>query len=222
MARDIVARSVLLASLALSLALLAFCVSTAYAAFYPCKACHQAMNLTGNKKVVEFHKIDLTVGAHRGLYCSNCHVPPLMQELVGGGEVYIPGMHPRDKLMETNKVCAVCHPREYKDYEMLVHGNKTFECPDGKVVKIVGYKGVIYDFHVCSEYKNLEKKPARACVECHDPHDPTYYAINILPEPSDRPAPPAQDEVVYGTVAALVGGLLLIVGAFVLPSRPHG
>nr|WP_236698103.1 hypothetical protein [Pyrodictium occultum] len=184
---------------------------------YPCTKCHAAMNLPGNRKVVPFHGINLTKGAHRGLVCSNCHRPPTMINLVGGAKVYIPGPHSRDKLMETNKVCAVCHPREYRDYINLVHGNKTFVCQGGKVVKVKGYKGVIYNFHICPSYKDLKTVPARACVECHDPHNPVLKALNILPEPSFRPPPPNESSVTYGNIAAVVGGLILVLGALVLP-----
>ncbi|WP_110138763.1 hypothetical protein [Hyperthermus butylicus] len=184
---------------------------------YPCTTCHNVLNLTGDRKAVPFHGIDLTVGAHRGLYCSNCHVAPVMQELVNGAEVYIPGLHTMEELMETNKVCAVCHPREFADYQYLVHGNKTYVCPGGNVTKVIGYKGVTYDFHICSDYRNLETVPARACVECHNPHTPTMPPVSILPVPSERPAPPDESSIAYGTAAAVIGGLILAIGALILP-----
>jgi len=187
------------------------------AQFYPCTTCHQAMQLTGDKKTVPFHGIDLTKGAHRGLFCSNCHIAPTMIDLVNGAQVYIPGLHGTQELKETNKVCAVCHPREVADYNYLVHGNKTYVCPNGNVTKVIGYKGVGYDFHICAEYKNLETIPAKACVECHNPHEPTMPPASILPPPSDRPAPPDETSVAYGTIAAVIGGLILAIGALVLP-----
>ncbi len=185
--------------------------------FYPCVTCHQALNLTGNRKIVPFHGIDLTKGAHRGLVCSSCHVPPTMQKLVNNAEVYIPGLHTTEDLKKTNSVCAVCHPRQYLDYNYLVHGNKTFICPDGNVTKVIGYKGVGYDFHICPEYKNLTTVPAKACVECHNPHDPTMPPPSILPEPSIRPPPPNEAGIAFGGLAAIIGGLLLVAGALFLP-----
>ncbi len=190
--------------------------------FYPCINCHRAMDLTGQRKSVKLHDINLTLGAHRGLYCSNCHVPPIMQELLGGSEVYIPGLHSRDQLMETNKVCAVCHPREYKDYELLVHANKTLICNEGESVKLIGYKGVDYVFHICPDYTNLSTVPAKACVECHNPHDPLMPPPNILPEPSTRPPPPREDSIALGGLAAVLGGIILIVSAFAVPRRRRG
>ena len=185
--------------------------------FYPCSSCHNALNLTGVRKTVPFHGVDLTAGAHRGLYCSNCHVAPVMQELINGAEVYIPGLHSTEQLKETNKVCAVCHPQEFEDYQHLVHGNKTYTCQGGSVERIVGYKGVVYSFHICSDYRNLKTMPARACVECHDPHTPTMPPASILATPSDRPPAPDESSIAYGAVAAVIGGLILAVGALVLP-----
>ncbi|HID40726.1 MAG TPA: hypothetical protein EYP33_01055 [Pyrodictium sp.] len=185
--------------------------------FYPCTSCHQAMQLTGDRKAAPFHGIDLTKGAHRGLFCSNCHTPPAMIDLVNGAKVYIPGLHDTEKLKETNKVCAVCHPRVVKDYNYLVHGNTTYICQGGNVTRVIGYKGVGYTFHICPEYKNLKTVPAKACVECHDPHDPTMPPASILPAPSERPAPPDETSIAYGTLAAVIGGLALVVGALVLP-----
>jgi len=187
--------------------------------FYPCTSCHQAMDLTGDRKQVPLHGIDLTTGAHRGLMCSNCHVPPLMQTLINGSEVFIPGFHNQSQVMETNKVCAVCHPHEYVDYERLLHANKTFICPDGQAYKVIGYKGVDYTFHACEEYINLTVVPAKACVECHNPHNPTMMPLNILPEPSNRPEPPEESDVALGGLAALLGSLVLIFPAFMMPKR---
>ena len=178
--------------------------------YYPCITCHQALNVTGMVRSEPFHNISLEVGAHRGLYCSNCHVAPLMMELVGGIEIRVKGVHNTSQLMETNKLCATCHPREYEDYVRLVHGNKTFTCPGGSVELVKGYKGVVYNFHVCPEYRNLTTVPAKACVECHNPHDPTMPPASILPTPSWRPAPPDQTGVAASTVAVLFGSILVL------------
>ncbi len=192
-------------------------VAEAQYPYYPCKTCHQAINVTGFVREEPFHNIDLKRGAHRGLYCSSCHVAPLMMELVGGAEIKVIGVHNTEELKETNRVCAVCHPREYRDYIMLVHGNKTFTCEGGNVSLVLGYKGVVYHFHDCPEYRNLKTIPAKACVECHDPHDPTLPPASILPEPSQRPQPPEQSSIAWSTFAVLVGSILLV--GFVFTTR---
>ncbi len=187
--------------------------------FYPCSSCHATMQVTGMKKTVEIHHIDLTQGAHRGLYCVNCHSAPDVWNLKtpdGKVDIAIPGMFSHEDLMKMNKVCATCHPRTYEDYVNLLHGNKTYTCPDGHVELVKGYKGVLYSFHVCKEYKNLKTVPAKACVECHNPHDPVYHAISILPPPSERPPPPPQENIAYGTLAVTIAGMALIVGSAVL------
>ena len=187
--------------------------------FYPCSKCHATMQVTGIAKTVAIHKIDLTKGAHRGLYCANCHSMPDVWNLKtpdGKVEIAIPGMMSHEDLMKINKVCATCHPRTYEDYVNLVHANKTFTCPDGKVEFVKGYKGVNYAFHICKEYKNLKTVPAKACVECHNPHDPVYHAISILPPPGLRAPPPPQESIAYGTLAVAIAGMALILGSAVL------
>ncbi len=187
--------------------------------FYPCTQCHSPMlKVDADVHTSLVHQIDLTKGAHRGLYCSNCHIPPYMINLVGGAKVP-PSWDNRTALMETNRVCATCHPREYRDYMMLIHGNKTYTCPGGKVEIVKGYKDVRYPFHICPEYKNLKAEPARACIECHDPHDPVYKPLAPLPKPSMRPPPPNQENILYGFIASVVAGLVLIGFAFVYPGR---
>ncbi len=182
-----------------------------YKTIYPCTNCHATMQLTGDKKASTFHNIDLTRGAHRGLYCLNCHKPPFMIELKNDVFVYIPGYHDRSLVMETNKLCATCHPGTYEDYRLLVHGNKTYTCPDGDLLVVKGYKDVAYSFHICPNgYKNLTTVPARACVECHDPHDPVYPSPSLLPPPSERPKPPSQDSIAIANVLAVIGALIPI------------
>jgi len=187
--------------------------------FYPCSSCHATMKVTGMKKVVPFHHIDLTKGPHRGLFCASCHSVPDVWNLKtpwGKVEIRIPGLFNHSSLMETNKVCATCHMRTYMDYQFLAHGNKTYTCPGGKVEFIKGYKGVLYAFHICPQYKNLTTVPAKACVECHNPHNPVYRAISILPPPSERPPPPPQSPIEYGTLAVTIAGLSLLLAAAVL------
>ena len=192
----------LLAALALAAAAAEEAEAGGGAEFYPCRTCHAALNLTGDRKAVPFHGIDLTEGAHAGLVCSSCHVAPLMEELVGGVEVRIPGLHSQEELVELYRVCQTCHARVVEDYLLLVHGNKTMRCPGGESVKVRGYKGVVYDFYVCPEYRNFETVPARACVQCHNPHNPTMPALEPLPLPSTRPPAPEQPGMVVGMTSA--------------------
>ena len=198
------------------------------AQWYPCTSCHTPyFKVNAHVKISLVHHIDLTKGAHRGLYCSDCHIPPTMINLVGGGKVYIPGLHNRTQLIEASKVCAVCHPREWSDWEHLIHGNKTYTCPGGTVVYITppySYKGVRYPFHICpNHYKDLKTIPAKACVQCHNPHDPVYRPLGPLPVPSLRPPPPNEDNFLYGMIATVIAGVILIGLALVYPfgGRSH-
>ncbi len=212
-------------TLALAFTLLAVFAATATAQedIYPCSSCHADMPLTGVSKASEFHGINLSIGAHRGLYCVNCHVPDsAMMKLRGGVEIRVLGLHGHDELMETNRVCATCHPRTYMDYMRFAHGNTTWTCSGGSVVKIVGYKNVTYDYHVCDDYRNLTRVHAKACVECHNPHDPVVMPLSILPKQSDRPAPPDQLAIAVGGVLSGALGLTMIGLSAVYASRRRG
>ncbi len=178
--------------------------------FYPCSQCHAALTVSGQSRASEFHGVDLTEGAHGGLYCSNCHLAPQVDVLVGGVNISIPGLHPRDSLMELNKACATCHADVYRDYQLHAHGNQTYTCSGGTAELVEGYKGVGYWFHLCPEYRDLSVEPARACVECHNPHDPTMPALSILPEPSDRPSPPDESSIALGGLVVVLVGLGII------------
>ncbi len=177
---------------------------------YPCSQCHAYIAVSGQSRANEFHGIDLAEGAHAGLYCSNCHQAPQVDLLVGDVNISIPGLHPRDSLMGLNRVCASCHADIYADYRVHAHGNQTYLCNDGVAEMVEGYKGVGYWFHLCPEYVDLKVAPARACVECHNPHAPTMLAPSILPGPSDRPSPPDESGIALGGVVAVFVGLALI------------
>ena len=179
---------------------------------YPCSSCHAGLPVSGVSKWSEFHGINLTTGAHRGLYCVNCHVPDTaMMKLRGGVDIKVLGLHSHEELMETNRACATCHPRTYMDYLHYAHGNTTFKCASGgEEYRIVGYKNVTYIYHACNDYHNLTLAHPKACVECHNPHDPVVYPLNILPKQSDRPEPPDQTPIAIGGILSGALGLTMI------------
>jgi len=194
----------------------AIVVAVAEDTLYPCERCHLKLRLTGVRKASAHHAIDLTVGAHKGLVCANCHVPPTMSKLVGGVDVVA---FYKGDYKELNIVCANCHKRTYHDYISLVHGNKTIVCKGETKILVKGYKGVSYWLHLCQDYTSLTVMPARGCVECHDPHDPRYRPLAPLSPPSMRPPPPDQTTIAYATLAVVVSSLMLIVVPLVVESR---
>jgi hypothetical protein len=162
-------------------------------------------DLNGNIKVSEIHKVMLTKGAHGGLYCSNCHEADNPMILKNKAVVVHFQYANKKDLMSYNTLCAQCHPRVYDDYIHLAHGNKTFTCEGGKTVLVFGYKGSPYWYHICNDYNGkFERKPARACVECHDPHDPVMLPASIMPPPSDRPEPYPQGMIEATTIVSIV------------------
>ncbi|GEM_PF-3083335 len=203
--------------------LVAISTASEEANIYPCQKCHVTINVTGITKEEIVHNKNLTIGAHRGLYCANCHKAPtvwIMEGVNGTAiEIGIRGIHGREKLDEMALVCANCHYDIYQDYKRLAHGNSTFTCEGGKIINIAGYKGVVYSFHECEEYRNFTPIPARACVECHNPHDPTMEPPSILPRHNYIAPTPEQDNVVYGTLAVAITAMSLVVLAIVRGER---
>ncbi|MCE4625003.1 MAG: hypothetical protein F7C35_03970 [Desulfurococcales archaeon] len=189
---------------------------------YPCSTCHQRLKVNADINYSWYHGVDLRSGAHKGLMCSNCHNPEsAMMELRGNISLAILGVHNRSQLMADNLLCAQCHAKIYKDYLLGAHGNRTFDCPNGQAIEVKGYKGVKWVYHICDDYTKLKQKPARACVECHNPHDPTYYAISILPPPEGRVPPPDESSITYGGIAVLVTGLVLIAASHFVYKKEH-
>jgi hypothetical protein len=197
-------------------ALLIAGIALAYTPAYPCTYCHTPFlsNLNGNVHKVPYHKIDLTVGAHAGLYCSNCHDPKEPMKLVNGAVVVPLNLASREDLMKYNTLCAKCHPRVYADYLVGAHGNSTFVCQGGEKVFVIGYKGAPYWYHQCNSYTNLKVVPGRPCVFCHNPHDPIKPPANIMPPPSDRPKPYPQDAIAYSTAFLMILATALSVFAY--------
>jgi len=194
-------------------------VAVAENEFYPCERCHLKLKLTGTKKVSMYHAVNLTTGAHKGLVCADCHVPPSMSKLVGG--VDIVAFYKGD-YKELNLVCASCHEKTYHDYINLAHGNKTIVCKGEAKMLVKGYKNVSYWLHICQDYTSLTAVPARGCVECHTPHDPHYKPLAPLPPPSRRPPPPDQTTIAYTTLGVAISSLMLIVVPFIVESGKGG
>jgi len=211
--RMIVLAMLAILGLVLATTTVAVVAEAANGEFYPCEKCHLKLKLTGMKKVSVYHAVNLTIGAHKGLVCADCHVPPTMSKLVGGADI---GASYKGDYKELNVVCAECHERTYHDYINLVHGNKTIVCEREVKVLVKGYKNVSYWLHLCQDYTKLSVVPARGCIECHTPHDPHYKPLAPLPPPSRRPPPPDQTVIAYTTLGVVISSLMLIVVPFIV------
>jgi len=166
-------------------------------------------------------------GPHQPLGCTTCH------KLLGSNlTLYLEG-HPSNLInasplpifrvnisdikdpFELNGFCGSCHREIYEDYLRYAHGNSTFTSENEEILVINGYKGVKYILHIAPEYYNLIKKNGRACVECHNPHDPIAKPLSILPQQSYRPAPPDETNIVLaGSLVSLVGVMMLVANFF--------
>ena len=191
-------------------------VALAYTPAYPCTYCHTPwLKLNGNVKDVPFHKINLSVGAHGGLYCSNCHDPKDPIKLRNGAVVVPKNLASPEQLHQYDTLCAQCHPRVYADYLVGAHANSTFICEGGTAHFVYGYKGAPYWYHECPKYTNLKVVPGKPCVFCHDPHDPIKPPASIMPPPSDRPAPYPQGAIMNSLLFLMGLATLLSVIAYV-------
>ncbi len=185
--------------------------------FYPCSSCHATLKISEPRRYSEVHKKNLTLGAHAGLYCTNCHVPEdAMMNLTGGVELAIPGLHSPDSLLKISKLCGLCHADVLQDYEVFAHGNTTFTHGSGKTIIVRGYKGVAYVLHLSSDYKNFKLKHGRACVECHEPHNPIMEPPSILPRQSYRPPPPREGIIAYGGLLIYIISVVLVLASALL------
>ena len=162
-------------------------------------------------------------GSHQSLGCYSCH------NLLGENlTLYLEG-HPSNLInssplpifrvdiskiedpYEFNEFCGSCHTDILEDYEFFAHGNVTYVTDNHEVVVIKGYKDVFYRLHIADDYYNLQVVPGKACIECHNPHDPVMEPLSILPKQSYRPEPPNQSNIITIGISAVVVGLLLLV-----------
>lgn len=188
-----------------------------YVKVYPCDTCHANFKPPATTNVSEYHGVNLTLGAHRGLTCINCHDPDSgMMKLQNGVDIAFYGLHNDTMTMKINTMCSVCHPKEYESYVRGAHGNRTYTCSGGMVEEIVGYNGVTYYQHYCSSEHGYQATPAKPCIACHDPHNPVMEPPTVLPPPSERPPPPSQDYILIGGVSVVTAGFALIAGAVIL------
>ncbi|MCE4617480.1 MAG: hypothetical protein F7C32_02730 [Desulfurococcales archaeon] len=191
-----------------------------YVNVYPCKTCHANFQPSATTNVSVYHGINLTVGPHRGLQCINCHNPESgMMKLQNGVEIAFYGLHNNSMVMKINSLCGSCHEKEYESYLKGAHGNETFTCAGGMVEEVIGYNGVTYYQHYCPEDHGYTPEPAKPCIACHNPHNPTMYPPTTLPPPSERPPPPNEDYILIGGVSVLTAGFALIAGAAILNKR---
>ena len=190
-----------------------------YSGVVSVKAAEQTPQLGEFEKCSKCHYVR---GPHQPLGCTTCH------NLLGSNlTLYLEG-HPSnlinasplpifrvniseiDNPFELNEFCGGCHQEIFEDYERFAHGNSTFTLKNQEILVIKGYKNVDYILHLAPEYYNLVEINGRACVECHNPHDPVAKPLSILPLQSYRPAPPEQSDILLvGSVVTVIGIVLV-------------
>jgi hypothetical protein len=54
-------------------------------------------------------------------------------------------------------------------------------------------------------------------VECHDPHDPVYLPVKVMPPPSDRPKPYPQHMIETTTIILMALAAIVSIVAYFKP-----
>lgn len=93
---------------------------------------------------------------HGTLSCASCHVIGAQDELRRADGTTI-------AMRDAIELCAQCHGPQYRDYQHGAHGGMN------------GY----WDLSVGTRTRNH-------CVDCHDPHQPSFLASRPVLRPQDR------------------------------------
>lgn len=124
----------------------------------PCSDCH-------SMAVVEERKHDAAAleDFHRGLQvthgelgCRACHDAERPDALALAGGETIP-------MAEAMRLCAQCHGPQYRDYRRGAHGGATGHWDRSRGPRVRNH-----------------------CVDCHDPHAPTYLGASPVFPPRER------------------------------------
>ncbi len=138
---------------------------------------------------------------HAVLTCSACHDANRPWLLVAGGMV---------GAWNATLACKLCHPREFRDYQLGVHGGIDVFCLDGSE-ELHLVNGTRFKLHIC---KSMMSAP-RQCFSCHDPHFPRFEASKPLPGWSKAARPP-QEPLALSTLAVALSSLSLLLLAVVI------
>jgi hypothetical protein len=124
----------------------------------PCRDCH-SLPIAEERK----HDASLLEAFHRGLVvnhgdlgCGACHAAERPDALALAGGETIP-------MQDAMRLCAQCHGTQYRDYRRSAHGG-------------------------ASGYWDRSRGPRlrNHCVDCHDPHAPSYVGALPAFPPRDR------------------------------------
>lgn len=120
---------------------------------YPCTSCHEGFTGDLGQAALEGEHNNLTFNHGLNLRCLNCHNPANPDTYVYHDGSEIPGDTP-------TRLCAKCHGPHYHEWQIGIHGRSNGAWSAG-----------------------LGPQTVLDCVQCHDPHRPSFQPIEPEPPP---------------------------------------
>jgi hypothetical protein len=121
---------------------------------YKCMECHKTVKTQWHRESPRVEHDEIILRHGNNRFCLNCHNERSITDFVDYDGSIIPES-------EVVQLCAKCHGPKYRDWKAGVHGR-----PNG--------------------YWDPEQGPSRRlrCIQCHDPHAPTYHSQKPLAPPT--------------------------------------
>jgi hypothetical protein len=121
---------------------------------YDCMECHASLKANWHLGDQLMEHRDLELKHGNNRFCLNCHHPENRNVFVD---------YDGSEIAEEDVVllCAKCHGPQHRDWMKGAHGRRNgyWDVSKGESAKL-------------------------ACIQCHDPHDPSFKAMEPLPGPS--------------------------------------
>ena len=121
---------------------------------YKCSECHTLIAAAQRQQAQAPQHADIVLSHGMNTNCLNCHHPSERNSYLGYDGEAIPADQPA-------RLCAKCHGPQFRDWERGVHGrqNGHWDASRGPKTKLF-------------------------CIQCHDPHDPKFQAMQPVPPPA--------------------------------------
>lgn len=120
---------------------------------FKCSECHTAITAAQRQQPQAPQHADIVLAHGLNTNCLNCHHPVERNSYLGYDGEAIPADQPA-------RLCAKCHGPQFRDWERGVHGrqNGHWDASRGPKTKLF-------------------------CIQCHDPHNPRFQAMQPVPPP---------------------------------------
>ena len=121
---------------------------------YDCMSCHSSLKAKWHLNEQRMEHRELELKHGSNRFCLNCHHPT-------NRNVYADYDGSEIAQSDVVLLCGKCHGPQHRDWEKGVHGRRN------------GYWDT-----------SLGESNRLVCIQCHDPHDPGFKAMEPLPGPA--------------------------------------